>query len=119
MNKSKLVLLAAAILIVGWMLLFQGTQPASSSPLLGITLTPTRLVPQVTVTSTVAPPTNTPVVHTPVVPTLPPPTHPQSTVVIIPVTGSIQSADMSGLANLGLVLLAFGLIVVGFSNRKK
>lgn len=109
MAKSKSVIFALVLFILGWFMLFQGTQPAGASPLLGITLTPTvitptRQVPQVTLT--------------PVVPTLPPP-QPQSTPVIIPVTGSDQSLDLNGLANLGLVFLALGLIVVGFSGRHK
>jgi hypothetical protein len=105
MNKSKLVLFLAVALILGWVLLFQGTQTTSASPLLGITLTPTRLVPQVTLT--------------PVVPTLPPPPPPESTPVIIPVTGGDHSLDLNGLANLGLVFLALGLIVVGFAGKHK
>jgi len=109
MKKSKIALLAVVVLVLGWVLMFQGTQPAGASPLLGITLTPTRQVPQVTVTATA----------TPVVPTLPPPQPPQTTPAIIPVTGSDHSLDLNGLANLGLVFLALGLIVVGFSGRNK
>lgn len=105
MQKSKFILFVAVFLILAWVILFQGTQSTSASPLLGITLTPTRVVPQITLT--------------PVVPTLPPPPPPASTPVIIPVTGSDQSLDLNGLANLGLVFLALGLIVVGFSGRHK
>ena len=138
MNKSKLVLLAATFMFLGWMLLFQGTQPASSSPLLGITLTPTRQVPQITITSTVVVPTSLPTIlaptaaaptaaaptvvtptKTPVVATLPPPSQPQSTPVIIPITGSDHSVNMNGLVNLGLLFLALGLIMVGLISRKR
>lgn len=109
MAKSKSVIFALVLFILGWFMLFQGTQPAGASPLLGITLTPTvitptRQVPQVTLT--------------PVVPTLPPP-QPQSTPVIIPVTGSDQSLPAGSLENLGLVLLAFGLIAAGVSGHRK
>jgi hypothetical protein len=111
MVQSKFFLFAIVLFVLGWFMLFQGTQPAGASPLLGITLTPTvitptRQVPQVTLTPA------------PVVPTLPPP-QPQSTPVIIPVTGSDFSMPAGSLENLGLVLLAFGLIAAGLSGRKK
>lgn len=105
MQKSKFILFVAVFLILAWVILFQGTQSTSASPLLGITLTPTRVVPQITLT--------------PVVPTLPPPPPPASTPVIIPVTGSDQSLPAGSLENLGLVLLAFGLIAAGVSGHRK
>ena len=112
MNKTKFALFAAALLIVGW-LLFSGTQPTSASPLLGITLTPTRFVPNVTLTP--VPPTSVPPTSVP--PTLPPPA--QSTPgFIIPVTGSDHVANVDGLISLGLVFVAAGLIAAGLAVRK-
>ena len=67
MNKTKYLLMFSIILFTGWMIFFQGTQPASSSPLMGFTLTPTDPVP----TNTPVVPTNTPVIptNTPAIPT--------------------------------------------------
>ncbi len=110
MNKTKFALLATALLVLGWMLLFNGTQTTSASPLLGITLTPTRFVPAVTVVPTNVPPTSVP-------PTLPPP--PQTTGFIIPVTGSNHVANTDSLVNLGLLFVAAGLIAAGLATRKK
>jgi hypothetical protein len=160
MNKTKYLLMFSIILFTGWMIFFQGTQPASSSPLMGFTLTPTDPVPTdtpvvptntpVIPTNTPAIPTNTPVVptntpviptNTPVVPTntpggptstpsgltltpttpvvntVPPP--PEQTPFIIPVTGTDRTGSQEGLINLGLALVAFGLIAAGLKLRKQ
>jgi hypothetical protein len=113
MLKTKAVLLTLAVLFLGWIFLFQVIQPVSSSPLLGITLTPTLETPKATFT---------PIVPTkPPVPTLPPPppgTTPEAPI-LIPVTGSDKSANLDGVINLGLIVAACGLIYVGLSKRKK
>jgi hypothetical protein len=121
MFRAKFLLLSVVLLAFGWFVLFQGTQPVSSSPLLGITMTPTQDQPKPTFTPVV--PTRTPDAPTkiPVVNTLPPPpntvTTPDSPL-IIPVTGTDKSTNSNSLVNLGLVFLAFGLIAAGFSIRK-
>jgi hypothetical protein len=110
MQKAKFYLLITVVFFMGWMIFVQGTQPASSSPLMGFTLTPTQVI--VTLTST-------PVRVTPTDParTLPPP--PQQTPFIIPVTGTDRSINTEGVINIGLVLAAFGLIAAGLKTRKK
>jgi len=131
MNKDRKVLLIFCLVILAWLLLFPTTQAASSSPLLGFTLTPTT-PPQPSSTPVV--PTKTPVAtsisltDTPVSPsktpgntiaTLPPPsTHPG---VLIPVTGANRSAAAGSnlLITAGLIVAAIGLAFLGFSKRKK
>jgi hypothetical protein len=118
MQKAKLFVMISVVLFLGWMTFFQGTQPASSHPLFGFTLTPAPSNTPVVPTNTPVPPTNTPVVPTsPVVNTLPPP--PQQTPFIIPVTGTDRSGNMEGMINVGLVLVAFGLIAAGLKSYKK
>jgi hypothetical protein len=120
MFRVKFLLLSVVFLAFGWFVLFQGTQPVSSSPLLGITMTPTPETPKPTFTPVF---TKTPDAPTrvPVVNTLPPPPHTITTPdspLIIPVTGTDKSTNTNGLVNLGLVFLAFGLIAAGLSIRK-
>ncbi len=111
MNKKQAALIALCVIIVGWVLMFPTTHPASSSPMLGFTvtppdtITPTPHVPEITVT--------------PDIPTLPPP--PVQTQVLIPVTGADHSAAAGGgmLVTTGLVVLAIGMVCLGLSLRKK
>jgi hypothetical protein len=113
MQKAKFYLMIAVVFFMGWMIFVQGTQSASSSPLLGFTLTPTTVI----VTNTPFVPTEpviTPTVH---IITLPPP--PQQTPFIIPVTGTDRSGSSDGVINIGLVLVAFGLIAAGLLTSKK
>ncbi len=113
MNKKQFALIALCVIIVGWVLMFPTTQPASSSPMLGFTFTPentetpTPHVPQITPS------------RTPKIPTLPPP--PTQTGVLIPVTGADHSAAAGGgmLVTTGLVVLAVGMVCLGLSMRKK
>ncbi len=107
MNKKQTALIALCLIIVGWVLMFPTTQPASSSPMLGFTLTPTPHVPQITPT------------RTPRIPTLPPP--PTQTGVLIPVTGANHATSAGGgmLVTTGLVVLAIGMVCLGLSMRKK
>jgi hypothetical protein len=112
MAKAKFVILSLVILAFGWMVLFQGIHPASSSPLLGFTVTPTPEQPK---------PTPTPKITT-VPPTLPPPLPPEVTPdspLIIPVTGADKTASVDNVVNIGMVLLAFGLIAAGITIRKQ
>jgi hypothetical protein len=75
MKKARFPLFVIVSIAFAWVLFFRVTSPVSSSPLLGLTLTPT--VPTatntpVTPTNTPVTPTNTPVTptNTPVTPTL-------------------------------------------------
>lgn len=114
MSKNQTALIALCLVIVGWVLLFPTTQVASSSPMLGFTLTPSEI-----------PPSETPHVPqitpstTPRIPTLPPP--PTQPGVLIPVTGADNSVTAGGsmLVTAGLVVLALGMVCLGMSMRKK
>ncbi len=110
MNKKQTALIALCVIIVGWVLMFPTTHPASSSPMLGFTVTPPEItntphVPEITVT--------------PDIPTLPPP--PVQTQVLIPVTGADRSVAAGGgmLVTTGLIVLAIGMVCLGLSMRKK
>ena len=118
MTKNQTALIALCLVIVGWVLLFPTTQVASSSPLLGFTLTPSNTPEPPTVTNTPHVPGITPSV-TPKIPTLPPP--PTQPGVLIPVTGADNSVSTSGsmLVTAGLVVLALGMVCLGMSMRKK
>ncbi len=113
MNKKQTALLALCLIIVGWVLMFPTTQTASSSPMLGFTLTPNN-----TITPTPRVPQITPSV-TRKIPTLPPP--PTQTGVLIPVTGADHSVAAGGgmLVTTGLVVLAIGMVCLGLSMRRK
>ncbi len=104
--KSKSILILMGVLILAWVFLFQGTQTASSSPLLRITFTPSP-----TVTQTV------PTVTQPV-PTLPPPpiiTNPP----LIPVTGTDKSANVDWLIVGGMGLLVLGVVGLAWPQKRK
>src|SRR5512146_24685 len=109
MNKKQTTLIALCLIIFGWVLLFQTTQVASSSPMLGFTLTPSD-TPKVPGTTPSA---------TPKIPTLPPP--PTDPGILIPVTGVDNSVSAGGsmLVTTGLVVLAIGMVCLGLSMRKK
>ena len=116
MTKNQTALIALCLVIVGWVLLFPTTQVASSSPMLGFTLTPSNTPEEPTVTNTPHVPEIT---VTPNIPTLPPP--PTQPGVLIPVTGADNSVSTSGsmLVTAGLVVLALGMVCLGMSMRKK
>ncbi len=122
MERIKYALLLVVILAFGWIVLFQGTQPGQASPLLGITMTPTPDKPKPTLTPVA--PTNTPVPPTKTPdapPTLPPPPSQSQTPdapPIIPVTGTDKTGGTETVVNIGLVVLAVGLIGAGLSLRK-
>ncbi len=114
MNKKHTALIALCLIIFGWVLLFQTTQVASSSPRLDISLTPTQEEPTITDTPHVPD-----ITVTPQIPTLPPP--PTQTGFLIPVTGADHSVSAGGsmLVTTGLVVLALGIVCLGLSMRKK
>ena len=103
--KSKSIVLLLGGFILAWVFLFQGTQTASSSPLLRITFTPTA-----TITST-ATATRPPA-------TLPPPpvlTNPP----LIPVTGSEGPENMDLLIAGGMLLLVLGVVGMAWPEKRK
>ncbi len=103
--KSKSIVLLLGGFILVWVFLFQGTQPASSSPLLRITFTPS---PTITSTATVTRPPAT----------LPPPpvlTNPP----LIPVTGSEGPDKMDLLIVGGMLLLVLGVVGMAWPERQK
>ncbi len=117
MNKKQTALIALCLVIVGWVLMFPTTHPASSSPMLDITLTPTTEPETPTLTPHVPE-----ITVTPEVPTLPPPPPPPvETQVLIPVTGADRSVAAGGgmLVTTGLIVLAIGMVCLGLSMRKK
>jgi len=87
MNKERNLVLIFCLVILTWFLLFPAAQGASSSPLLGFTLTPTA---PAAASSTAVVPSNTPVVpsNTPVVPSNTPVSPSQT-----PVATSISLTD--------------------------
>jgi hypothetical protein len=118
MTKNRILLVVLCLVVSLWTLFFLTTQSASSSPLLGFTLTPTKQIStSVSITDTpAAPPTNTPGNK---INTLPP--GPPSTKVLIPVTGASQSLPPASslLIVSGLLVSAVGLVCLGLSRRKK
>jgi hypothetical protein len=97
--KSKSIMILMGVLILAWVFLFQGTQTASSSPLLRITFTPSPTVTQP-------------------VPTLPPPpiiTNPP----LIPVTGTDKSANVDWLIVGGVGLLVLGVVGLAWPQKRK
>ncbi len=111
MDRNRRIILVLCVAIGLWIMLFPATQAASSSPMLGFTLTPTKAI------STSVSLTETPTKR---VATLPPPAVTQ-TGVLIPVTGANQSAAASGglLVLAGVVVVASGIVALGLSRRKK
>lgn len=100
--KTRLILVWAALMVFGWVFLFQGTQTAQSSPLLRITLTP--------------PPTRQVTPTTPA--TLPPPATVTSQP-LIPVTGSANpGGSVDFLIVGGLVLLVMGVVGLAWPARR-
>ncbi len=104
MKAKSIILLLSGIFLV-WFFLFQGAQPASSSPLLRITFTP---VPSLTPTATATRPPAT----------LPPPpvlTNPP----LIPVTGVESSQNMDWLIAGGMMLLVLGVVGMAWPEKRR
>ena len=110
MDRNRRIILVLCVAFSLWILLFPATQAASSSPLLGFTLTPTKQI------STSVSNTETPTRRVATLP--PPPTQPG---VLIPVTGANRSAATGGglLISAGVVVVAIGLVCLSLSRRKK
>lgn len=117
MSKAKSIVLVLCVLAIGWMMLSLNTSVVHSSPLMGITLTPTSKPEQPTITPTVKVPDIT---VTPQIPTVPAPNNTPQSPELIPVTG----ADMAGEAlrsvfQVGLVALGLGLTALGLKGKRK
>lgn len=97
--KTKSLAILIGMLLLAWLVFFQGTQMASSSPLLRITLTP----PPATATKII---------------TLPPPptiTNPP----LIPVTGTDKTANVDWLIVGGAALVLLGVVGLAWPQKRK
>jgi hypothetical protein len=111
MTKLQKSIVVLCFVAAFWVLFFPSAQPASSSPHFGFTVTVVTRTPVVTETSVA---TRTP---TPNIPTLPPP--PTKPGILIPVTGANHASPGGGLVTAGLIVLAFGLVALGLSMRRR